>query len=31
LRYDEPTPLDRTAALAVAESVTNWAMALLDA
>lgn len=31
LRYDEPTPLDRTAALAAAESATNWAAALLDA
>jgi HEPN domain-containing protein len=31
LRYDEPTPLDRTAALAAAESATNWATALLGA
>lgn len=31
LRYDEPAPLDRTAALAVAESASNWATALLDA
>ena len=29
LRYDEPTALDRTAALAVAESATRWSGALL--
>jgi HEPN domain-containing protein len=30
LRYDEPTtPLDRSAALATAESATDWAAALL--
>jgi HEPN domain-containing protein len=31
LRYDEPTALDRTAALATAESATSWAAALLGA
>jgi HEPN domain-containing protein len=31
LRYDEPTALDRAAALAVAESACSWARALLDA
>ncbi len=31
LRYDEPIALDRTAALAVAESASSWATALLDA
>lgn len=31
LRYDEPAPLDRAAALAAAESASNWATALLDA
>jgi hypothetical protein len=31
LRYDEPTPLDRPAALAAAESATNWATALVGA
>jgi HEPN domain-containing protein len=30
LRYDEPTALDRTAALALAESACSWAKALLD-
>ncbi len=31
LRYDEPTTLDRAAALALAESACSWARALLDA
>lgn len=31
MRYDEPTPLDRTAALTAAESATSWAAALLGA
>ncbi|MGH2879016.1 MAG: HEPN domain-containing protein [Solirubrobacteraceae bacterium] len=31
LRYDEPTPLDRTAALAAAESACDWATSLLTA
>jgi HEPN domain-containing protein len=31
LRYDEQAPLDRAAALAAAESASNWATALLDA
>jgi hypothetical protein len=31
LRYDEPAPLDRAAALAVAERASNWATALRDA
>jgi HEPN domain-containing protein len=31
LRYDEPAPLDREAALAVAERASNWAAALRDA
>jgi HEPN domain-containing protein len=31
LRYDEPTLLDRPAALAAAESATNWATALVGA
>jgi HEPN domain-containing protein len=30
LRYDEPTALDRAAALALAESACGWAKALLD-
>lgn len=30
LRYDEPAPLDRAAALAAAVSASNWATALLD-
>jgi hypothetical protein len=30
LRYDEPTALDRAAALALAESACSWAKALLD-
>lgn len=30
LRYDEPTPLDRAAALAMAESACSWAKALLE-
>jgi hypothetical protein len=29
LRYDEPIALDRTAALAAAESASGWAMSLL--
>lgn len=29
LRYDEPAPLDRTAAIAVAESASGWATSLL--
>jgi HEPN domain-containing protein len=31
LRYDEPTALDRAAALAVAESAAGWSGAQLDA
>jgi HEPN domain-containing protein len=31
LRYDEPVPLDRAAALAAAESASDWARALLGA
>jgi len=31
LRYDEPTVLDRAAALAVAESATQWSGSLLGA
>jgi hypothetical protein len=31
LRYDEPAPLDRAAALAVAESASNLATTLLGA
>jgi HEPN domain-containing protein len=31
LRYDEPTALDRAAALALAESACSWARTLLDA
>ena len=30
LRYDEPTALDRAAALAVAESAARWSGSLLD-
>jgi HEPN domain-containing protein len=30
LRYDEPIPLDRAAALAAAESAVGWAVSLLD-
>jgi HEPN domain-containing protein len=29
LRYDEPAPLDRTTALAVAENASDWAASLL--
>jgi hypothetical protein len=31
LRYDEPVPIDREAALAVAERASGWAAALRDA
>jgi hypothetical protein len=31
LRYDEPTALDRAAALALAEGACSWARTLLDA
>lgn len=31
LRYDEPAPLDRAAALSVAERASDWAAALRDA
>lgn len=31
LRYDEPAPLDRAAALTAAESATSWATTLLGA
>jgi hypothetical protein len=30
LRYDEPIPLDRAAALAVAQSAVGWATSLLE-
>lgn len=31
LRYDEPTPLDRRAALVAAESAIGWASSSIDA
>lgn len=31
MRYDEPAPLDRSAALTAAESAASWATALLGA